>query len=168
MQKTPPPLTFEWAKDRLELDIAEANERFQKRLARLADMDKPLPAPLPVPDESDPRYGIILQLRDEGCTFQQISERMKISRGYAAYLFQRAKRRLESANAPLAPIYKLKSVRAYNVLKIELGLFEESITPEIVAERLSVSALLKSPGCGKTTINEIRNWLSDYGLDLSR
>ncbi|MBA3576202.1 MAG: hypothetical protein H0W39_01100 [Sphingomonas sp.] len=163
------PLTLEWTKARLEQDIAQAHERYDRRLQRLEDMKRPLPEPSDFPCPN-PRYEQAVIMREQGNTFAQIGERLGVTAGRAGQMVKKGIRLREKAKEPSGKL----SARARNILANFLGIgwpHKDSRLAEITPERvsdISYFELKDSSNCGKHSLNEIRMWLRGHGLDLKK
>jgi len=156
--------TEEDARQRLDADVAKAHDLYNRRLARLRDANA---RHLAGPGKSNTgkdwsRYETAFRLRNEGMKLKDVANHLGVSVTRASQMVETHKRRAALSKNPDSPDSAL-AFRTQTILRNELGRTDYSKSD---VANLSISALKKASGCGPTTINDIRLWLREGGLDL--
>jgi hypothetical protein len=160
-------LTIEEAKTRLDQDIAKAHDLYERRVARIREMEQ---RPLPEPGKSNggkdwSRYEQALSLREGGAKLSEVGQALGVSVSRARMMIKSAERHRSMVRAD-RPMGQLP-IRAYNILVAALGKRRGSdFTRQEVATTITLRQLKDINNCGAGTINAIRRWLQQDDLDL--
>lgn len=155
-------ITVEQAQAQLEVEIAEAHDRYRRRVQQIArDQEKTAKSP-PTLD----RYQLALDMRKAGKTYQEIGQALGVGKQRASEIVSKAKRVLSRVDIGL-------SVRAENAIKHFIYLQKNyqpaqsiDLSPHAIS-RISAREMERMHNCGRVTIAEIRRWLGRHGLDLA-